>query len=275
MVIKEKIAVSVEIIDPTTALRYLDSMDRNRSLSQPGVDRWARAMEAGDWIPEANGPIRFDTDGKLIDGQHRLWALATTGLSLPFIVVRGVPPAGLYVIDINKRRTLADALHIHGETNSQALAGTINLYTEYLYSGMVQKAHRVSEFTVAAALAVLDNAPGLRESIKPGFSIRRHFQGGPGRWATIHFILCDIDTEDAEAFFSQLITGEGLHQAHPILHLRKRLLDDAVALRKLPIRDYSALIFKAWNMWRTGKTTPRSIGWKGGGRNPEAYPIPE
>ena len=276
MASQRDIAVTVETIGPITAQEYLDQMPKNRRLSQAGVDRWAKAMKEDDWIPEANGPIRFDTDGNLIDGQHRLRALIATGLALSFIVVRNVPPAGLYVMDLNRTRTLADALYINGETDSGGLASTINFYGEYLRSGMVQKISWSGiHFAIPEALAILNEAPGLRGSLKTGHAMRRTFHGGPGRWAIIHYILSGVDAEDAAAFLSQLSTGEDLHQAHPILHLRKRLLDDVVAIRKLPIRDYTALIFKAWNMWRTGKTTPRALFWRAGGRSPELYPVPE
>ena len=276
MVSQQDIAVTVETIGPITAQEYLNQMPKNRRLSQAGVDRWAKAMKEDDWIPEANGPIRFDTDGNLIDGQHRLRALIATGLALSFIVVRNVPPAGLYVMDLNRTRTLADALYINGETDSGGLASTINFYSEYLRSGMVQKISWGGKgLTIPEALALLNEAPGLRGSLKTGHSMRRFFQGGPGRWAIVHYILSSVDAEDAAAFLSQLSTGIDLHQAHPILHLRRRLLEDAGAIRKLPIRDYTALIFKAWNMWRTGKTTPRALYWRAGGRNPESYPVPE
>jgi hypothetical protein len=276
MASQHDIDVIVETINPKTAQKYLDQMPKNRRLSQTAVDRWAKAMRFEEWIPEANGPIRFDTDGNLIDGQHRLRALIATGLSLPFVVVRNVPPAGLYVMDLNRTRTLADALYINGEIDSGGLASTINFYAEYLRSGIVQKISWTGiHFTIPEALAVLDGAPGLRGSLKTGHSMRRYFHGGPGRWAIVHYILSSIDPDDSAAFFAQLSTGADLHQAHPILQLRKRLIEDAGAIRKLPIRDYTALIFKAWNMWRAGKTTPRALYWRAGGRSPEPYPIPE
>lgn len=268
------INVTVETIDPTTALKYLDMMPRNRHVSQTVVDRLARAMERGEWIVQANGPLRFDGDYNLIDGQHRLRALIATGLTLPFVVVRGVPRAGFYLFDVHRRRSLSDVLYIAGEVDTLTLSGVINLYGEYLASGRLQKTSRDS-LSFAAALQILDEHPGLREALTHGHAIRRNFHGGPARWACLWHVLNDVDDADAEGFFAQLLTGEDLHQAHPILHLRRRLLEDAHALRKLPVLDYTALVFKGWNMWRTGKTTPRTITWKAGGKSPEAYPIPE
>ena len=47
-------------------------------------------MEAGNW--QWNGEsIKFAEDGTLLDGQHRLAAIAESGVTLPVLVVRGLP----------------------------------------------------------------------------------------------------------------------------------------------------------------------------------------
>lgn len=267
-------AMKTELITPAIALEYLETMPKNRRLRQSRVDRLAAAMSNGAWIPEACGPILFNIEGHLIDGQHRLWALASVGKSIEFTVVRGVPNEGLYVIDTHRPRTLADALYIAGEVNEIPLSGAINFYAAWLNSGRMQKLSSAHAPTTAQALELFAKHPALRDSVTLGIAIRRSLKGGPGRWGCIVHILRSIDQEDADAFFDSLQTGQELNAASPILQLRKRLADDAMAVRRMQVVDYTALVFKAWNMWKSGQSTPRQLSWRGGGANPEAYPIP-
>jgi hypothetical protein len=86
-------------------------------------------------------------------------------------------------------------------------------------------------------------------------------------------VLSAIDADDAAAFFGQIQTGENLSANSPVMALRKRLADDALAIRKLAIREYTALVFKAWNAYREGRNV-RILSWRPGGAAPERYPTP-
>jgi len=266
--------MTLETITPTIALEYLERMPKNRRLRQSRVDRLALDMGNGHWVPAASGPIRFNIDGELIDGQHRLWALAGTGMAIDFMVVRDVPKEGIYVIDTNRPRTLADALYMTGETREIYLSGAINFYASWQSTGIIQKLSSNSAISTNDALALFADNPGLRDAVVVAEAITRKLKGGPGRWGCMVYILNNIDQEDADAFFNQLVTGEDLNQASPILKLRSRLFEDGSSNRKLRITDYTALVLKAWNMWRSGQTSPRALTWRSGGANPEAYPVP-
>lgn len=273
--IKEKYAPTnsaVENITPEQALVYLEQMPRNRRLVQAKVDRLAKDMQDGLWMPELCDPLRFDTDGHLIDGQHRLWAVASTGLPFDFTIVRNLPTEAIYLIDSGKSRNLADALHINDEVDTACLSGAINFYSEWLVSGFIQKTS--TRTTIVNGLRILGANPELRDGVRTGNVLRQTLKGGAGRWGAVVYILRSIDHDDADAFLQHLATGEDLHPAHPVLQLRRCLLDDTRSTRKMAIYQYTALVFKAWNMWRAGQTSPRKLTFRAGGRNPEAYPIP-
>lgn len=271
----QEIEVSIETISPALALQYLETMPGNRKLNETRVAKIAADIQADAWIASACGVLHFDTDGHLMDGQHRLWGLIKANVEMCFAVIRNVPFEGMYVIDSGRPRTLADALRIDGHTNEFALAGAIHFYAEWLGSGMVQKITTTSAITTAQGIRLLTDNPGISDSVRHARSITSKIRGGPGRWGCIAYILSNIEPDDAEAFFDALVTGQDLNAASPILQLRKRLLDDVTSLRKIQIREYTALVFKAWNLWRKGTTTPRRLVWVGGGKRKEDYPIPE
>jgi hypothetical protein len=91
-------------------------------------------MVEGRW--RFNGaPIVIDADGALIDGQHRLEALAATDVKLPFLVVVGVDPVVFETIDDGAKRSVADVLGIEGRKNTALLASVANGMLRYERTG--------------------------------------------------------------------------------------------------------------------------------------------
>ena len=102
-------------ITPETATKWLaTNADFQRKLRQTVVDRYARDMLNGAWNLTHQG-IAFDTKGRLIDGQHRLAAIAKAGVSVKMTVVLDTPSGAYDHVDIGFGRTTADVLKAQGE----------------------------------------------------------------------------------------------------------------------------------------------------------------
>tara|TARA_Y100000589_G_scaffold303291_1_gene315530 strand:- start:27 stop:863 length:837 start_codon:yes stop_codon:yes gene_type:complete len=112
-------------IRPEMALRWLEiSNTNNRKVSDQHVHRLARDMSEGKWRLTHAG-IAFDSNGILLDGQHRLWAITMAGVTVEMYVWRNVAPEVLMTIDCGKTRSMADILNIagkNGEVTHQHLA---------------------------------------------------------------------------------------------------------------------------------------------------------
>ncbi|NUN01320.1 MAG: hypothetical protein HUU41_09415 [Bryobacteraceae bacterium] len=67
------------LITPELARQWLERNVRNRPISENTVIAYGLDMLEGRWQYDG-APIRFDTDGNLIDGQHRLSRLLKFGL---------------------------------------------------------------------------------------------------------------------------------------------------------------------------------------------------
>ena len=66
--------MKVETITPKLAEKWMEANKNNRPLRRSLVGRYAGAIRRGQW--ELNGEsIKFDEDGVLFDGQHRLAAV--------------------------------------------------------------------------------------------------------------------------------------------------------------------------------------------------------
>ncbi len=90
----------------------------------------AEAMRRGDWLVTHQG-IAFDTNGVLVDGQHRLAAIIEADLPVEVTVFTDVEPDTFDVLDTGKRRNAADVLAIEGEKSTATLAAMVRTVWQY------------------------------------------------------------------------------------------------------------------------------------------------
>lgn len=79
-----------EVITPELARKYLErNTDNYRILQIKRVEQYAQEMISGNW--ERNGEsIKFNKDGKLVDGQHRLHAVIKANIPVKIYVTRDI-----------------------------------------------------------------------------------------------------------------------------------------------------------------------------------------
>lgn len=116
----------------------------NRKPTLPTVKYYARQMLEGAW-KRTGQAILFDTDGKLLDAGHRLWASYLSGASFETYIIGDVPadPTLFAYIDNGKARTAADALATAGLNGLSKQFGsviTIAMHFEHgLYTTTTKK----------------------------------------------------------------------------------------------------------------------------------------
>ena len=98
-----------ELITPEIAKKYLASNITNRRLRKDRVNAIARDIKNGNW-KETHQGIAFDTNGDLIDGQHRLAAIVEADVGVYIDVARGLPYEIGSVIDTGSARTCRDSI---------------------------------------------------------------------------------------------------------------------------------------------------------------------
>lgn len=86
------ITVEVEDITPEQAAKYLSYNAEHRPIKQSKVDKYAGQMARGEWA--LNGKVLvFDSNGRLLGGQHRLSACVQSGVTLRILTVKGIDPS--------------------------------------------------------------------------------------------------------------------------------------------------------------------------------------
>ena len=104
--IMNKIEIKLEKITPAMADEIIKEKggDNYRGLRGSASRLYGNEMKEGRWM--FNGDvIRFDWNGKLIDGQHRLEAIKKSGIPQDFIIVKGLNPECVQTIDIGYKRS--------------------------------------------------------------------------------------------------------------------------------------------------------------------------
>lgn len=102
----------IEKITPEIAKEYLGhNIGRNRTIHTKVANKYARDMVNGSFATTHQG-IAFDTNGKLIDGQHRLVAVMISGKPMTCLVTRGVDAKAMAFIDRGTSRSVRDCLVI-------------------------------------------------------------------------------------------------------------------------------------------------------------------
>ena len=122
-----KITFTVEVITPELAKEYLLSNTKNRTLSKRTVLLYADIMRRGQWELTHEG-ISFDGHGRLLDGQHRLEAIISSGVSVKMVVARGLSSDTFAVINTGKTRSTGDTFSISGIKDSNNMASGVRKY---------------------------------------------------------------------------------------------------------------------------------------------------
>lgn len=120
------VSIAMERITPEQAEMYLMNNGRNRSMGSRNQNKIREAMRNDLWQFTAE-TIKFDEYGALIDGQHRLDAIRTTGKTQDILVARGLPEDAMLAIDGGMARSNRARAKIHGGVPMNASALILRL----------------------------------------------------------------------------------------------------------------------------------------------------
>lgn len=163
---------SYNVVDvtPDLAEKWLGQNNHNRNLRDRAVAAYARDMKAGNWA-ENGESIKFAKDGTLLDGQHRLWAVVDSGVTVRMLVVTGLEGSDQETMDAGRKRSLSDALHLRGEINSSIL-GSVLRRTLMWEHGSYRNSGTYTP-TNTECLTFLEAHPEVRESTQAAAALRK------------------------------------------------------------------------------------------------------
>lgn len=238
------------VITPEVAERLLSLNIANRVVRPDAVARYADDMRNGRFLP-TGATIAIDTEGRILDGQHRLLACVESGVTIRSIIISGLEPEAFTATDKGSRRSLADTLKRMGYANSarMAAAATAMLaWDDGHRSGEVTSGGRkTSEQKLLAYIA--NHADELSAAAgSPTLAAARVL---PKVADAARVLTRRVDAEDSEAFFEALRTGVTDEQG--LILLREALRRDREGTGKSRGAFWQlGMILKTWNLWREG-----------------------
>lgn len=262
------------MVTPAIAMKWLQENPRpNRIITQAKVNQYAREMITGRWRYNAE-PIRFNPGEELLDGQHRLWAIVESEVTLPMMVVRNLPDDTIFITDTGKSRTVSQFLSIKGEKDTSILAAAVTAHHRWLCTSTYNILSPNMLPTIQDLLTVFDDHGNeLKKYLKEVRPLRSRRLGSPGLWASIVLNLDHINHDDCTDYFRKFLTLEMLEENHPVMKLRRRIEMARSPRGGMSQVDMAPLILKAWNLYRKGETITQ-LAYRAGGATPEVYPVP-
>lgn len=264
--------MTVEILEitPAMAKEMLKRNDRNFRKRREGlVQRLAADMPHWDLNGES---IKFDANGNLIDGQHRLLACIKANCSFRTVVFRGADRDTN--IDTGAKRSLVDILRHRGESYAGELSAGLSWLYRYQAVARGDYAHPYSMQKVGISndvlLETLRSHPDIRHSLVRGRQVRAWLPAS--LTVGLHYVASRCNREYADGFIDSLEKGVSLLPEDPVFHLRSRLeKDKASKARLLPV-EKAALAIIAWNF--TVQNRPmKNLKWIAIGPRPEPFPL--
>lgn len=252
--------VEVVAITPAMAREWLEQNEVNRNLRKRLVEAYRRDMEAGRW--EMTGePIQISRTGRLLNGQHRLSALAgAKGVtSITMVVTRGIDDHAQTMMDQGTARTVRDALHIeHGKVKNVALVGALTRWL--VICGPEPGPHMNPNLwrykvTTAEALETYNKYETEITIASTEATALRHFMAGsPTAIAYSYFAFMKIDAQACTEFFAGMKDMEWSWKDDPRKAAWRRMNyihrdQEQRATIETGVMMVSVLT-RAWNAWR-------------------------
>lgn len=264
----------IEVITPERAASDLatkNTRNYRKRINEGRVNRYALDIANRRWRLTGEA-IKYDQDGQLADGQHRLEGCVKAGVPFETLVIYGVALEAVQSMDGGWARSLENVLAQRGEHKPMELAAAVSLGWRWDHDLLLVKLAPSRE----EALEWLRENPKIREGVEVSRNhLVRVLHTPPSVGALITYRAQALAPEDEVAFRQQLISGVGLERGNPILVLRNWLLVGEGARKGHGAPDTTtrlALWIKAWNAWLSGRSI-QALGWRRDGINREPFPI--
>lgn len=242
--------VTVELVDVAKAKEYLALNLRNRPISKTHVAKLSSMMASDSFFPGT--VIRFDTDGILMDSQHRLESIVVTGKPQWFVVIRNVDKAFWPIIDgqCHKKRSFSD--NIIRNFGSKVLfpnesATVVSMFFGLKRHGELKSVH-VSNIAHYAGFMEL-NRLLLEKSLVLARKAAKHAPGFGGSVLGALGYLYSTKYDTQWSAFLNMFSGSMVPEGHPVLYL----LINRDKIASLPVPQRAIMIARAFELHLSGR----------------------
>ncbi len=261
------------IVTPDLARWLLTLNTGNRSLNRSGdgVKRFIKLLRTGQWMLTGE-PVIVSSEGIINDGQHRLYAIAESGVGGHLDIRFGIDRSAFVATNTGVRRSIGQVLSIAGRPYGP-MQGSV---ARFLYFYDRGETHRSSEVLEGMEIVdIVEKEPLIGEV---STLVNRLTKFRPIRNSSFASILTVaarlVPMATVEEFAKLAESGQG-DEYLSTRRLHTKLADIRMSKLYLPKLDTMILVSLAWNAWirkkplrafvisdehRTGPGFPRVLG---------------
>lgn len=247
-------SVALRKYTPETAKQFMERTKNCRKLIPTHVAYLAEQITNGNWV--VNGEtIKFDAEGHLTDGQHRLAACIKAQRPIESWTVWGSDATG---VDEGKPRQLAHLLAGRNVTDCNSVASTLRIL--YLMEQGFD-CFRQDRINNTKMLAFSDSVDWDRMRIAQ--RVAATDLAVKSLWMVVAYTaMADTPMDKVQAFFRAVNSGENLQANSPTLHLRNWLISTRKKRATTSMRRCMLVAtIRAWNMFKFDKPCVPIMIW--------------
>jgi len=252
-----KLTVSAEWITPAMAVEILTNYNsHNRKLTKRRWEKLLSKFQRGKY--RFNGEtVVFDENGILVDGQHRIQAIAEGEEAVLLLVIREVLSEVFSTHGQAGVRTQADVLSVSDSKNVAIRRTALVWHHKLLTSIDSVQAPNIDNEVIQE---YEDRTPKIKESAQYAFESKDVCDIPSGVLALLHFMVMEADPIEGEKFLSKFVQGlmvsSGSWEEILRTKCRTMLSGDAPSMGNVDlVRKILAYTFEAFNNSRNEKPT--------------------
>lgn len=262
----DTLAMFVVKVTPEIAMEWLTGSEHigpNRTLSKRRIATFAAAMRRNEWKMTGEA-IKFDKNGVLSDGQHRLHAVIEAEMSMPveMAVVVGLEPKAQDYMDQGAARTAGDVLSIHNVGHANAVAAGARILYAY-ENGTLSPGSNPKIANDLILTWVLDH-PDFPELVKSAMTIIRRVPCPQSVYLAAIYLMSRTDREGAIQFTTSFSSGTNLESGSPIYTLRERFNEMRAQRETHPSYVLLSAILRTFKSWRRGEVVRKIVLYRDG-----------
>ena len=269
-------------VTPELAVSWLAlNIDNNRNVRKSRINGYVRDIQSDRWVITGEA-IKFDSAGRLVDGQNRCQAIVAAGKGAWVLVVRGISEDALVVLDSGSSRNAGDMLVITGladRADAKDVGAIARLYSAYQAGDVKHAASNLGGSTgitkselAEAVLAI----PDIEFAARHARGMYRYLRLPVSALGVAFLEFSKLDVDDTAEFFNSIRDGIQNGPGDPFLTLSRRVSNDlqAGASRRIVPGQALFYLFRTWNAFREGEQLVKlQIGSPQAGFTP--IPVPK
>lgn len=245
-----KAQVDLVTLTPAKAAEYLENLLADqRPLSESRVKVMVEDMKYGRWRLSSDCIVLVN--GRLANGQHRLWAVVEADKPMPFLLLRTDDEELYKVLDCGRSRSVADVVHVPAGGQVTAIA---NLVTAYRRKTLTHLSFKKKTSRVELINFIETNSEKLTQAVRIAACLTHNHQNliaksAPGAF---HFLCEPAHGQRSEEFLNHVYSGDLPDSI--CWTLRERFMKERLEGHSpMPAQFGLALLIKAFNLHYTGE----------------------